>query len=78
MLSPLGKNYLFMSIHSAHNVIGTDTYTPHAVFNPAIPEDILSQINQMKQGGIDNSDIIQKIRLKMVPTEFTPQTMVTR
>ena len=42
--------------------------------NPAVSVEILSQISQLAKSGLALSDIIQRIRLQMVPPGYVPQT----
>ena len=42
--------------------------------NPAVSIEILSQISQLEKSGLAMSDIIQRIRLQMVPPGYVPQT----
>lgn len=40
--------------------------------NPAVPTEVLAEIFEWKQSGVDDNDIIQRLRLKTVPTGYTP------
>ena len=57
-----------------HTDLETDGGLSAVRANPAVPKEVLSEISQWKESGIGQSDILQRLRLQMVPAGYVPQT----